>query len=73
MRNTDATKEDALETDLLQDPVLWDVLFSCCGSEQLGNLVVQGPKYEKMLFRIRISRAQLCTEEKKKDTICFKI
>lgn len=30
--NKYATREDALETDLLQNPVLWDALFSCCGT-----------------------------------------
>lgn len=71
--NKYATKEDALETDLLQDPVLWDVLFPCCGPDQFGNLMVQGHKYKKMLLKIRVSRAQLCTGENKKDIFYFKI
>lgn len=66
--NKYATREDALETDLLQDPMLWDVLFPCCGTDQLGNLIVQGSEYKKKRFKIRLSRAQVCTGEKKKDT-----
>lgn len=42
--NKYATREDALETDLLQDPMFSEVLFPCCGTDQLSNLIVQGSK-----------------------------
>lgn len=71
--NKYSTREDALETNLLQDPVLWDVLFPYCGIDQLGNLTVQGSEYRKKVFKIRLSRAQVCIGEKKKDAFYNKM
>lgn len=71
--NKYATREDGLETDLLRDLMLWDVFFLCCGTDQLGSLIVQVSEYKKKLLKIRHSRAQICIWEKKKDTFYTKI
>lgn len=43
--NKYATREDALETFFLQDCMPWGVLFPCCCTDQLGNLIVRGSEY----------------------------
>lgn len=53
-----ATREDALEMDLSQDPVLCYVLFPCFGTDRLSNLTVQGSEYKKKQFKISLSRVQ---------------